>query len=440
MFSADETRQRWQGVVIPLVVIFREDQSPDLDATARHVQWIMGRGAGPDNTVFLVATGGGDFSAMTLQERKDVIRVTAEVVDGRAPLIAGAQSTNIRDTITICQFCEDAGVEAVQISGPYYYAGRPDDVLAWHQAVASETRVGFGLYNNWYNRGGYNMPLELVEQLIEIPNTVGIKWCAPDPAVFYAGMERFMPHVAMVDNSLQMPLKTHIMGCRAFVSLVPNFLPEYMWAFWELLEEGAYVEAQEKWDKVMLPFAALCGQIRRHTNGDGILMRAGIRAIGLPVGHSPLPSRDDAITPDILEGFRKLIQRAEDARLNCNIPANRDRSLLCGWSHSRLGYCQETGELALLLVVDGCSARRHHQHSSATPHRDGFVVQIDADHSVGALALCLIRHLLQSDRLGLAQFLLIRCRSAADDVANAPAKRSRKILAPRIASPLTSPI
>ena len=308
MFSASKTRQRWQGVVIPLVVIFGENQSPDLEATGRHVRWIMDSGAGHGNAVFLVATGGGDFSAMNLAERKAVIQVTAEVVDGRAPLIAGAQSTDIRETIAICQFCEDVGVEAVQISGPYYYAGRPDDVLVWHQTVARHTQIGFGLYNNWYNRGGYDMPLDLIEQLIEIPNTVGIKWCAPDPAVFYAGMQRFISRVAMVDNSLQMPLKTHIMGCRAFVSLVPNFYPEFAWGFWELLERGHYVEAQEKWDSFMLPFAALCGQIRRRTNGDGILMRAGMRAMGLPAGPSPLPSCDDAITPDILEGFRKLVR------------------------------------------------------------------------------------------------------------------------------------
>ena len=310
MFSPNETRKRWRGVVIPLVAIFDEELSPDLDATANHVHWIMDKGARQSNTVFLVATGGGDFSAMNAAERKDVIRVTAEAVAGRVPLIAGAQSTNIRETIEICQFCEDVGVEAVQLSGPYYYDGRPNDVLAWHQTIARHTNVGFGLYNNWYNRGGYNMSLDLVEQLIEIPNTVGIKWCAPEPQVFYTGMQRFMPRVAMVDNSLQMPLRTHMMGCRAFVSLAPNFCPEYMWAFWELMEERRYAEAREKWDAIMLPFAELCGQIRMATNGDGILMRAGMRAAGLPAGRSPLPSRDEAVTPEIQEGFRQLLLKA----------------------------------------------------------------------------------------------------------------------------------
>ena len=309
MYSPQETRERWRGVVIPLVVIFKDDMSPDLTATAEHVGWIMERGARQGNTVFLVATGGGDFSAMNVAERKDVIRVTAEVVAGRVPLIAGAQATDIRETIELCQFCETIGVEAVQLSGAYYYAGRPDDVLRWHQTVARHTDVGFGLYNNWYNRGGYDMPLDLIDQLIEIPNTVGIKWCAPDPAVFYAGVERFTSRVAMVDNSLQMPLKTHLMGCRAFVSLVPNFCPEYMWDFWALMEEGRYAEAREKWDAFMLPFAALCRQIRAGTNGDGILMRAGMRAAGRHAGPSPLPSRDDAITPAVVAGFRELLAR-----------------------------------------------------------------------------------------------------------------------------------
>jgi dihydrodipicolinate synthase/N-acetylneuraminate lyase len=305
MLTPSEARDRWRGVAVPLATFFAQDRSLDLDATAAHVRWLMDKGARQGNTVFLTATAGGDFSSMNLRERMDVIRTTVDVVAGRVPLIAGAQSTDVRETIEICQLCEDLGVDAVQISGPYYYDGRPGDVLAWMEEVARHTKVGFALYNNWYT--GYNMPLDLVERLLDIPNSVGMKWSAPDSQTFDDGMQRFMDRVAMVDNSLQMPLKTHMMGCRAFINMVPNFFPEVVWSFWELMEQGRYPEARIKWDALMVPYTRLTGQIRAITNGDGILIRAAMRAAGIPAGTSRLPSRDDAITPEIHDGLCEFL-------------------------------------------------------------------------------------------------------------------------------------
>jgi hypothetical protein len=45
------------------------------------------------------------------------------------PILIGVQNTDIRDTIELCQLGDDVGVDAVQISGPYYYDGRWDDVV-----------------------------------------------------------------------------------------------------------------------------------------------------------------------------------------------------------------------------------------------------------------------------------------------------------------------
>ena len=305
MLTAEEARERWRGVAIPLVTFFAEDRTLDLEATANHVRSIMNKGAQQGNSVFLTATAGGDFSSMSLAERKQVIQTTADVVAGRVPLIAGAQSTDIRETIEICQHCDELGVDAVQISGPYYYDGKPGDVVAWFEEVARHTTVGFALYNNWYT--GYNMPLDLIERLLDIPNSIGMKWSAPDIVTFDKGMQRFLTRLAMVDNSLQMPLKTHMMGCRAFINMAPNFYPEYIWNVWDLMEQGRYLEAREKWDALMVPYTALTGRILQVTNGDGILIRAAMRAAGLSAGYSRLPSRDEAVTPEINQGFRELL-------------------------------------------------------------------------------------------------------------------------------------
>jgi dihydrodipicolinate synthase/N-acetylneuraminate lyase len=312
MLTLTEARQRWQGVVVPLVSIFDSNGALDLPATADHARWIISRGARIGNTIFLAGGSGGDFSVMNLDERKRVIAAIAEAAKGQIPIIAGVQATDIRECIELCQHCEAVGIDAVQISGPYYYDGRPGDVSAWLQAIARQTKIAFALYNNWYT--GYNMPFELIDQLLEIPNCVGLKWSHPNVQSFYDGVRRFVPRVVVVDNTLH-PIMPHILGCRAWVSHVPNFAPQHSWRVWELMEAGQHAEAQRVYDELMVPYSVLVGQIQQVTAGEAVFVRVAMRAFGRPAGYSRLPSRDDVVSPQILQGFRSLAGSRADGHM-----------------------------------------------------------------------------------------------------------------------------
>src|SRR5688572_30431356 len=113
MITAADARARWRGVLAPLVTPFGADGSVDHGALRRNVEWLIERGATDQNTVLLAAGSGGDFTSMNVEERKQVIATVAEVAAGRVPVIAGVQSLDVRDTISICQACEDLAVDAV---------------------------------------------------------------------------------------------------------------------------------------------------------------------------------------------------------------------------------------------------------------------------------------------------------------------------------------
>jgi dihydrodipicolinate synthase/N-acetylneuraminate lyase len=299
-----EYRERWRGVVAPLVTPFKDDHAVDYDALQSNVEWLLGRGARQGNTIFLVAGSGGDWPMMDLDERKRVIRTVVDTTSGKVPVIAGAQSLDLRVSIALCQFCEDLAVDAVQISAPAYWAGRRDDVLAWMTEASRNTSIPFALYNNWYT--GYNMSFELVEELLELPNAVGIKWTSPDIDAQVAGFVRWRDRVAVIDNSWQ-TISGHLHGIRAWVSHLPNFYPEWCWQVWELMESGDYQAAQREFDRVFVPYSALVEPIAKSTAGEGVFVRPAMEARGLVGGRSRLPSRDDAVTPAIRAGFRELL-------------------------------------------------------------------------------------------------------------------------------------
>jgi 4-hydroxy-tetrahydrodipicolinate synthase len=312
MLTVQEARQRVRGVVMAVPTIFRAgDRAVDLGATISNLEWVLGRGARQGNAVLIACGAAGGFPMMTVQERKSVIGAICRTAGGRLPVIASVQSNDIRDTIDLCHCCEEHGVTGVQIAGPYYYDGRPDDVMAWMEEVARHTQVPFFIYNHWYT--GYNMPLDLIERLLGIPNSVGIKWSSPSIDIFYQGIRRFVERAAVVDNGLW-PVVPHILGCRAFFSWLPPFLPERAWKVWDLLEAGNYSEAQRVLDEVMVPLGALFARIDAGTGGQGILIKAGMQAAGLPIGVMRPPTRDTVLTPTIESEFRALIERFQDGR------------------------------------------------------------------------------------------------------------------------------
>lgn len=304
MLTVQDAQTRWQGVLAPIVTPFDADGAIDFDALQANVQWLIDRGARHGNTVMLAAGSGGDFPMMNLDERKRVITATAEVVGDRAPIIAGVQSLDIRDTIMLCQHCEELGLDAVQISGPFYYDGRPGDVIAWFEEVARNCSIGFAVYNNWYT--GYDMPLELIELLCEMPQSIGVKWASPDAAIFADGVRRLLSKVAVVNNTFR-TIEGHQLGSRCFVSHWPNFHPEWCWRIWDLMQAGDYDAAQREFDAVMTPYQAIVSQIAAQTAGEGVFVRPLMEAAGLNGGYSRLPSRDVAVTPELRAGFERVL-------------------------------------------------------------------------------------------------------------------------------------
>jgi dihydrodipicolinate synthase/N-acetylneuraminate lyase len=310
MITVEEAKAKMDGVVIPLATIFKEDLSLDVDATQRNVQWIIDQGAKPGNTVFIAVGSGGDFTVMTTEERKTAIKAIAEVaIPNDIPTFASVQSTDIGTTIELCQWCEEVGVDLVQMSSAYYYDVHKGDIIAWVNEVAKHTDVGFAAYSHWYSGSKYDMTMDVAEEILKVPNTVAVKWGSPNIANYIAGIKYFVPRAAVVNNG---PLSVygHQLGVKAWVSHVPNFFPQHSWAVHELMTAGNYDEAQRVLDAFDSEYGQIRAAITSQTAGEGVFVKPFMRHMGRPSGPSRLPSRDAAVTPEINERIRSLMDKA----------------------------------------------------------------------------------------------------------------------------------
>ena len=305
MITVQEAKKKYRGICVPVLTVIKEDGSVDIDGIQSNIKWIIDQGAKEGNTILLACGSGGDFTVLNTFERKAIIKAIAEVSRGRVPVMASVQSTDIRETIELCQLCEDVGIDLVQMSGHYYYTVVPDDVITWIEEVSKHTNVGFAIYNHFYSGSKYDMSVEVAERLIEIPNSVAAKWGSGDRSNLIQGFKRLIPKVAVINNG-GLQAYAHMLGCKSYISHVPNFYPQQDWKVYELLEQGKYAEAEKVFDDFMIPYTRIRNSI--NTAGEGVFVRPFMEAAGLKAGISKLPSRDAVVTPEIHKTIRSLLK------------------------------------------------------------------------------------------------------------------------------------
>ena len=115
------TTQQFSGVLAAVVTPFTADGSAvDVDGVRRQVDHIISGGVNG-----LVPGGStGEFTALTVEERKASNRAYIEAAAGRVPVVAGTGALSTAETIELTRDAKDAGADAVMVVPPFYEIGR----------------------------------------------------------------------------------------------------------------------------------------------------------------------------------------------------------------------------------------------------------------------------------------------------------------------------
>lgn len=154
------------GIIQPL----KEDYSIDYDGIE---PWINRQiEMGIDSIICDGACG--EWLTFTVEERKQIHKVAAEIVDGRVPLIANTSHPSIMSAVELAQNAQDVGADLLMHCTPYSNSSSDDGVIRYYQYLADKVDIGICLYNT--RPTGYLLSPELINTLAEtIPNICGIK-------------------------------------------------------------------------------------------------------------------------------------------------------------------------------------------------------------------------------------------------------------------------
>ncbi len=123
----------------------------------------------------------GEAILLSDLERRDVLQTAREVAAPSKVLIAGTGVESADGTLQLTEYAAKLGYDVAMVRTPHYYKKQmqPANMLAFYRFVADRSPLPVIIYN-FPQATGYDIPAELVIELAEHPNLIGIKESSGD--------------------------------------------------------------------------------------------------------------------------------------------------------------------------------------------------------------------------------------------------------------------
>src|ERR1700678_324252 len=118
----------------------------------------------------------GEAVALDDAESRDVLRAAAEAAAPEKVLIAGVGRESVKATVELAEAAAQFHYDAVLVRTPTYYSSQmsPSAVLHYFRSVADRSPLPILLYNI-PRCVPYSIPVDLIAELAQHPNIIGIK-------------------------------------------------------------------------------------------------------------------------------------------------------------------------------------------------------------------------------------------------------------------------
>jgi dihydrodipicolinate synthase/N-acetylneuraminate lyase len=119
----------------------------------------------------------GEAILLSDEERREVLKCACDSTANEKVLIAGTGIESAIETLRLTEYAAELGYDIAMVRTPHYYKGQmaqPANMLAFYRFVADRSPLPVVIYN-FPQATGYDIPAEIVIELAEHPNLIGIK-------------------------------------------------------------------------------------------------------------------------------------------------------------------------------------------------------------------------------------------------------------------------
>jgi 4-hydroxy-2-oxoglutarate aldolase len=123
----------------------------------------------------------GEAILLSDEERRQALKSARDATAKHKVLVAGTGVESASETLRLTEYAAELGYDVAMVRTPHYYKKQmlPANILAFYRFVCDRSPLPVILYN-FPQATGYDMPAELVIELAEHPNLIGIKESSGD--------------------------------------------------------------------------------------------------------------------------------------------------------------------------------------------------------------------------------------------------------------------
>ena len=295
--ARDRAGERFGRLLTAMVTPLDADDEIDYDQAQRLARALLASGSQG------VVVGGTTGEAPTLndEEKLSLFRAVKEAVGEDGAVIAGTGTYNTRESIDLSRQAEDAGVDGLLLTVPYYNKPPQEGLFRHFEEIAAATHLPCILYNI-PGRTSVNLAPETIIRLASIPNIVGVKEASGNMSQMCEVCRAVPPDFIVLsgDDALALPLMS--VGGRGVISVISNEIPSELAQMVEAAERDDFKAARAIHHRLM-PLMSI-----NFVEANPVPVKAAMTAMGLieEVYRLPLVSPKPESKEKILKVLKDL--------------------------------------------------------------------------------------------------------------------------------------
>jgi 4-hydroxy-2-oxoglutarate aldolase len=166
-----------QGILPPVTTPFYPDGSIYFKKLESNVE----RYSRTPVTGLVVLGSTGEVVMLSDEERRDVLKAARDAAGPNKVLLAGTGAESVRETLKLTEYAATVGYDLALVRTPHYYRGqmKPANMLNFYRTVADQSPLPVLLYSV-PPCTAYDLPIEVIIELAEHRNIVGLKESSGD--------------------------------------------------------------------------------------------------------------------------------------------------------------------------------------------------------------------------------------------------------------------
>jgi len=258
-------KNKLEGIFAPVNTPFNGNEEVDYAGFSKNLQYYLKS----ELSGLLILGSNGEYKSLTEEEKIEIIKSSAEMIDGRKTIIVGVMYESLYLAKSFIEKVRDSAIDYLLVQPPFYFRGKftEEDYYQYYFELTQISPFPVLIYNA-PGFTGVDFSEQLINRLAELDMIVGIKDSSKLPKVFSTNLTVLTGTANTLFEMLEK-------GAKGGIVSLANFLPDLPVQIYNEYMKGN----KEKAKSLQETAIQLNGLISGKSGVAGV--KAGMDAVGL---------------------------------------------------------------------------------------------------------------------------------------------------------------